>query len=318
MTNEGGAAPPRQLLILSDGRPGHLNQSLAFAKLLGYSWQVRRVVFKSRFCKALSYLADRVGLQFPGLFRVEGEGADGCAVVSAGSETYYANRVLARRLGVPAVAIMLPNGYRYDFDLIVAQEHDAPPQRDNIVALPVNLSYVEPTGLVSPRAGRMVISLIVGGDSRHSQLDASLLHQQVTEIFRIFPDHDIWLTTSPRTSGEVEGRLRAFPFAYAVYYSQQKINPIPDFLQHSEYVFLTADSSSMISEAVSYGTANIEVLPLVKQGKAGKIERMTNLLEKGGYLHTFDGTIAGCSRKLNLKEVLRNIELIPGAWSRDE
>jgi hypothetical protein len=37
-------------------------------------------------------------------------------VVSAGSETYYANKVLARRHGVPSVAIMLPRGYRLNFD----------------------------------------------------------------------------------------------------------------------------------------------------------------------------------------------------------
>jgi mitochondrial fission protein ELM1 len=161
------------LLILSDGKPGHLNQSIAFARLLQRPYQVREVRFVSRLAKACSYPADRLGLTLPGLFRVA-EGLPACeAVVSAGSETYYANRVLSKRLQARSVAIMLPRGYRYAFDLIVAQQHDRPSQRDNILVLPVNLSCPEPQGLVAPRDDRPCVSLIIGGTSRHFRIDVA-------------------------------------------------------------------------------------------------------------------------------------------------
>ena len=116
-----------RLLILSDGKPGHVNQSIAFARHLGCEYDLVPVRFKRRLYKGLSYLADRFGYYSTNLFNAERLSQRYAAVVSAGSETYYANRTLARQLGCKAIAIMLPQGYRLDFDLIVAQQHDEPP-----------------------------------------------------------------------------------------------------------------------------------------------------------------------------------------------
>jgi uncharacterized protein len=301
------AAPAPQLLILSDGKPGHLNQSLAFAKLLGYSWQLRQVAFKSRFCKALSYLADRLGLLFPGLFRIEGNVLEGCAVVSAGSETYYANKVLARRLKVPAVAIMLPRGYRYDFELIVAQQHDCPPQRENVLSLPVNLSCVEPQGLVTRDGDRPCVALIVGGPSRHFAMDPDRLREQVARICELFPHADLLLTTSRRTPALVEALLEAMPFRRSIIYSREPVNPIPDFLAISDYVFVTEDSTSMISEAVSFGHASVEVLPLQATSSRNKVGAMVAALAARGCLHRFDGSLGDCHSKLDLRAELQRV-----------
>lgn len=301
---------PGRLLILSDGKPGHVNQSIAFARHLGCDYRLCKVGFRSRLAKGLSHLLDRCGCYTGALFAVEEVTPPFAAVVSAGSETYYANKVLARQLGVKAVAIMLPRGYRYDFDLIVAQHHDAPPPAANLLELPVNLSYVEPQGLVAPTPGKKVVALVVGGDSRHARLDPEQLREQVAAIFGLFPDHEFWLTTSRRTAPEAEAVLRQFPFTYAVFYSQRQVNPIPDFLQHGEYVFVTADSTSMISEAVSFGTACIEVLPLAGEPAAnGKFERLFRHLRALGCLHLFDGRPGQANGKVDLQDALKGIEL---------
>lgn len=294
-----------KLLILSDGKPGHVNQSIAFARLLGLPYEVRRVLFGNRFNKALSYLFDRLGFTATGLFKVIGELPECSAVVSAGSETYYANRALAKSLGVRSVAIMLPRGYRYDFDLIVAQQHDRPPVRDNVVALPVNLSHTEPKGLVTREGDRPCVSLIIGGHSRHYRMDAALLDKQMQQILDLFPGADFLATTSRRTPPDVEALVDNWPLCYKVIASRQTVNPIPDFLAISDYVFVTEDSTSMISEAVSFGHANIEILPLIKNGQAGKVQRMITALEEQGSLHIFDNSLGGCHYKLNLRSILQ-------------
>lgn len=296
------------VLILSDGKPGHLNQSLAFARLLGYAWEVREVTLAGRYAKARSYFYDRLGLARPGLFRIAGEIPPCGAVVSAGSNTYYANKVLARRLGVPAVAIMLPRGYRYDFDLIVAQEHDQPPRRRNILPLPVNLSWVEPQGLVKKLGERPCVALIIGGPSRHFRMDGDRLREQVGRIFDLFPHADLLLTTSRRTPATVEAFLEKMPFRYRIIYSLEPVNPIPDFLGISDYVFVTEDSTSMISEAVSFGHANVEVLPLPPAGGRNKVGRMVTKLAKEGYLHRFDGSLGDCHRKFDLRAQLQRVQ----------
>ncbi len=294
----------KRLLILSDGKPGHVNQSIAFARYLGLPYALHRVSFKYPAGKALSYLLDRVGIYSKQLFITDFQSGEYSAVVSTGSGTYYANRTLARLLGCKSVAVMLPKGYRFVFDLIIAQQHDNPPVRPNIVTVPINLNYVEPQGVVKPQSGNRYIALIIGGDSRHLQMDVAFLQQQVVQILALFPEHEVWLTTSPRTPLAVEQMLRQFSFSRAVYYSAEPVNPIPDFLEYSDYVFLTADSSSMISEAISFGRSCVEVLPPSDHlPEKSKVNKLISILAAQKCLHLFDGSIASCQKKIFLADI---------------
>lgn len=297
----------RPVLILSDGKPGHLNQSIAFVRLLDLSFEIRRVAFRSRWHKALSYLFDRLGLYTPDLFRVEGDVPECASVVSAGSETYYANRVLSREAGGRSVAIMLPKGYRYSFDLIVAQQHDRPPVRDNILSLPVNLSCPQPQGLVQRIDERPCVAFIIGGPSRHFHMDAANLERQLRHIFNLFPGADFLATTSRRTPHDVEKLIQSGPFRYRVIASKENVNPVADFLAISDYVFLTEDSTSMVSEAVCFGAANIELIPLAKRSRKNKIAHMMGALENQGCLHVFDGYYGNCHHKIDLDAMLGKV-----------
>jgi mitochondrial fission protein ELM1 len=307
---ETSAVKAKRFLILSDGKPGHVNQSIAFARHLGYGYDLSLVSFNSRFGKACSYLLDRMGIYSAGLFNSEIETGQYTAVVSAGSGTYYACRTLAKRFRCKSVAIMLPRGYRLDFDLIIAQQHDNPPELDNIVSVPINLTYVEPQGVVKPQAGQKYIALIIGGDSQHSRMDSSILREQLKKIFTLFPNHKVWMTTSRRTPKAVDEMLREFSYDRAIYYSQEQINPICDYLKHSEYVFLTADSSSMISEAVSFGEGCVEVLPLSGDLPVkSKFNKLINALSERNCLHLFDGRVGNTSEKINLADALCGVRL---------
>jgi len=300
----------KRILILSDGKPGHLNQSIAFARNLGCLYEVSEVSWRSRWAKAFSYLADRLRLRLSGLFLTAPIEGEYLAVVSAGSGTYYANRVVAQELGCKSVAIMLPKGYRFDFDLIVAQQHDTPPAQKNIITLPINLSYVEPQQLVKAQADRKYVSVIVGGDSQHGVLDPDCLAKQLDAVFKLLPEHDFWLTTSRRTSPAVEKVLRQFNWAEAIYFSQQQINPIADFIASSEYLFVTDDSSSMISEAVSSGAACVEILPSADVAVlSGKLGRMVSALSAAQAVHLFDGTLGAANVKIDLAKLLQGVQL---------
>lgn len=303
---QGGAPKPQaeRLLILSDGRPGHVNQALAYARLLELPHEIRRVSFPGRWKKALSYLFDRLGFYSEGLFTLDGPIPFCTQVVSAGSGTYYANRVIALKLGVFSVAIMLPRGYRLDYGLIIAQEHDRPPVAENILSLPVNISSPQPQGLVAPVADKPSVAFVIGGPSRHYHMDVDQLRDQLVQAFSLFPQGDFLVTTSPRTPPEVDRLIESLPFRYRVLYSREPANPIADFLQIGSYVFVTQDSTSMISEAVTYGQACVEVLPLPGTEVHNKISHMVDALAEQGCLHVFDGTLGGKNRKIALKGVL--------------
>ena len=276
---------------------GHVNQSIAFAKHLEAEYQIISLRFKHPILKTLSYFLDKCRVYTLFLFRFEKPlNVSYDLIVSAGSSTYYANKALAKKLKSKSVTMMLPKGYRYDFDVIFAQVHDNPPLQNNIISLPANMSFTQPKGLFSPF--KQCIGIILGGNNTIFTMDAIKLKMQLDSITQKFKGYDIALTTSPRTPFHIEKLLEDYKFAYTVIFSQYKINPIADFLHHCETVFITMDSTSMISEAISYGNANVEVLPL-NDAKDNKFYTMVKNLEKQEFLHIFDGTVAGKNKKIN-------------------
>lgn len=295
------------ILILSDGKPGHLNQSLALAHYLGRAGVVVPVRFRNRGGKLLSYLLDRCRLYLPGLLHLPDVTGDYCAIVCAGSETYYAGKLLARRLGIPVVAIMLPRGYCYDFELIIAQEHDRPPQRKNILTLPVNLSRVEAKGVFLPEAQARYVGIIVGGPNKVFTFDPDTFGTLLDRVFALFPQHRLVVTTSRRTPPAIEGEIAKRPFAASFIFSRDPANPIPDFIAHCDYLFITADSTSMISEAVTCGRAKVEIIPLPLSAPAGKFGRLVDSLVAISAVHRFDGTLGEADRKVDLEQRLKGV-----------
>ncbi len=295
----------RRALILSDDRMGHLNQSLAFVKYLDLSYDIVSVKFKYRWSKALSYLFDKLGVYTENLFDIQLDKKYD-VVVGTGSTTYYATKVLAKQMNARSVAMMLPRGYRYDFDIIFAQSHDYPPKQENIIEIPANFSYVEPKGLYQAR--KQSIGIVIGGNNKVFTMAKEKLQAQLDTIAEAYKDYEVAITTSPRTSDEVEQLVASYGFDYEVLFSKNPINPIPDFLEQCETVFITGDSTSMISEAVSYGKANIVVLPLDSQGN-NKFTRLISSMANEGYLHIFDGTIDRKNKKIDFSSYIQKVSL---------
>lgn len=294
-----------RVLILSDGRMGHLNQSLAFVKYLNVPYDVVSVTFKYTWLKALSYILDKIGVYIEALFDVQIDKTYDM-VVGTGSTTSYATKVLAKKMHARSVAMMLPRGYRYDLDIIFAQSHDNPPKKKNIIEIPVNFSYVEPKGLY--KAEKKSIGIVIGGDNKLFSMSKEKLKVQLDMIVELYKEYEIAITTSPRTSKEIEELIVSYAFDYEVIFSKNPINPIPDFLEQCETVFITGDSTSMISEAISYGKSNVVVLPLESQGE-NKFIRFIDVLEKEGYLHIFDGSIKNRNKKIDFKAYLKDADL---------
>ena len=292
------------ILILSDGRAGHVNQSIAYAKYLDAKYEILDVSFKYRFFKNTSYILDFLKIYTEIIFDVKTiDFTTFNYIVSTGSATYYANKTLAKKYNLKSIVLMLPRGFRYDFDYIYAQSHDNPPAQSNIIEMDANFSYSESLNLYMPL--KKSVGIIIGGQNSVYKMSVKEIKEYLDRIFELFSDYEIAVTSSPRTSKEIEALLDSYDFAYKVIFSKNMVNPIADFLYRCEYVFITADSTSMISEAVGNGNANIEVLPLLAQ-KDNKFIAFVQNLENGGYLHIFNGEVSKNSKKIDFK---RYIEL---------
>ncbi|MBD3777105.1 MAG: mitochondrial fission ELM1 family protein [Campylobacterales bacterium] len=305
----------KKAIILSDGKNGHLNQSIAFCKYMDLSYDIAEVRFKNRSFKSLSYLFDRVGFYTMSILdmRLKCEYDEFChscfenydILVCAGSGTYYAAKTIVKKTDLKAVSMMLPHGYRYDFDIIFAQAHDNPPKRSNIIEIPANFSFIQPLGIYKPN--KRSVGIIIGGSNSYLHMSKEKLKEQLDFIKERFKDHEIAVTTSPRTSKEIEEFIKSYHFDYEVIYSKSPINPIPDFLAHCDTVFITSDSTSMISESISFGEANIVVLPLAAT-KENKFDSFISKLEKEEYLHIFNGTIINKNKKIDFRRYLKGLK----------
>ena len=227
----------KKVLILTDGKAGHENQSKAFARALDCDYDLVEVHFRSAFHKALSYLLDRLGLHPAGLFTLARpvSATDGyAAAIGTGSGTFYAAKTLARRLGVKCGVVLYPRGYRIStFDCVLAPAFDRPAPAPNVVEIPANLvandaafyangteAFLAQHPLPDPAAAKAV-AVIVGGPNKCSTMTADWMRAELARVFREHEsDHpEFWVTTSRRTPPEVEAVVDSFPFDYKLLYS---------------------------------------------------------------------------------------------------
>ena len=103
-----------RIVVLTDGKAGHENQSKAFARSLGGEVALVGVKFKSKLHKALSYLLDRLGIRTLSLVTLERSVEGARAVVGTGSGTFYAVKALARRLGAKGGVVLAEIALRSD------------------------------------------------------------------------------------------------------------------------------------------------------------------------------------------------------------
>jgi hypothetical protein len=207
---------------------------------------------------------------------------------------------------------MLPKGYRYDFDRILAQSHDNPPKQENIIELPINLASKISSFDEAEMAQRFrfdssehYIGVIIGGSNQVFSMSIEDLKPLFDYLVHL-DNTEILVTTSRRTPPEVEEWLLQLPLRFLLLYSKDKFNPIPAFLKKCQSVIITSDSTSMISEAVSGGKCAVDVL-LLPSAKQSKFHTLIENLEGLGALHIFDGKIGDCKIKIDLKNKIAGI-----------
>ncbi|MBR4259958.1 MAG: mitochondrial fission ELM1 family protein [Kiritimatiellae bacterium] len=299
----------QKAIVLTDGKAGHENQSKAFARALGLDFELVPVKFKSPFHKALSYLLDRLGVRTVGLL----QGLDdilhsstpplthSSTVIGTGSGTFYAAKALARRIGAKCGVVLYPRGYALSsFDCILAPSFDNPAERPNVVEIPANLvandaEFYEKgvASFAARHAGPTdsLVGVIVGGPNKCSSMSADWMKARLDEIFAANRGAQMCVTTSRRTPADVEAVVDSYPWDYKLIYSKDHFNPIPAFVKLAKRLYVTAESTGMLSEACTFGSAEVVALDNLNPGPH-KFRRFVENLRAGGY-------VDGC-RKIDL------------------
>ena len=314
-------------MIVTDGKAGHENQSKALCNALGRRYDLVRAAYPATFKKILAYAADRFGMLTESLFTVDAKPRKNMydAVVCAGSTAFYPGKVLASRLKVPVCAILYPRGFRLNFDCILAPAFDNPPKRPNIVPVPVNLSPTTPEYYRDcvkafeqrHKPQKPSVGVILGGPNPYAEMEVGAMKRQLDKLFELTGAYEHWVTTSRRTPKEVEELVDGYPFQYKLLYSRDTFNPIPAFVSLCDRLFVTADSTGMISEAVTQGKAKVEVILNLKR-RGSKFMRFVRDLERLKVVHVFDGSLGFASNKIDLAPAFEEVKriLLPAQHER--
>lgn len=279
-------------VILTDGKAGHENQSKAFARALGCEAVLVPVQFKSKAHKSLSYLLDRLGVRTLSLFKPFEPPAKADVVIGTGSGTFYAAKSLAAKLGAKCGVVLYPRGYDIkSFGCVMAPSFDSPAKAANVVEIPANLVASDEAfykrGVAAFReryspSGRKAVAVIVGGPNKCSTMSAEWMRSKLDEIFASNAGCEMWVTTSRRTPADVEAVVDSYAWDYRLIYSRDHFNPIPAFVKLADRLYVTAESTGMLSEACTFGSAEVVPLDNLNPGPH-KFRRFVEDLVEAGY-----------------------------------
>jgi mitochondrial fission protein ELM1 len=274
--------------LISDGNPGHFNQSLAIAEALqraGYGsieWLEARQRIRGFVRPLVAWLiehsrsalppgAERMLYRFPGAWPAKQPGL----IVSSGGKTAFLNVLLARHLNCPNVFIGPPPEISTrHFQVVLHAEQEV--HGENCIAMDYLPTRLDPDkARLSGQAftsengldGHRLCTMLLGGNSRshhYTRADWLTLAQGMNNLAKKYAFS--WLVTSSRRTGqEAEDILRANldpdMVADATWWGGHPRAVVIPYLGAAVVVFCTQDSLSMLSEAIASGRPTFALFP---------------------------------------------------------
>ncbi|MFQ5952242.1 MAG: ELM1/GtrOC1 family putative glycosyltransferase, partial [Candidatus Omnitrophota bacterium] len=314
--------PVKKIMVLDDGKKGHLKQSLAVIKQLkryrqseGFTPEqtpvdIVEIRFKSKAAKTMFNLLNPIiTFNCQGKARrlapfLEGKSYEDAVsryadvIISCGSTLSGVNRFLKIENNARNLTVLDPGTYnRRKFDLVVVPKHDCLAKNikgKNIVVTDLAPNTVHPEELVSlmePREG-VGIGLLLGGDNPYFHFGGGLM-RSVTEGIKGACERlngHLYMTTSRRTPDAAETIAKEAFTGYprcARFISGREDKDeytVEKILALSDVVVVSGESISMVSEAVSSGKPVLVFMPDKKKSRLTKYEKFAKDLERSKYL----------------------------------
>ncbi|MBY4676438.1 mitochondrial fission ELM1 family protein [Marinobacterium arenosum] len=263
---------PLTVWCLSDGRPGHYNQSKGLLQALACGYQLSEHWLEVRLrAKPLRKLM-RAGLNsnpalhrhwVEAMYRRELPNQRPELIISTGGNTAFLNAALAEHFGCRNYFIGSLRGLKPElFSLVLTLEPIGAP--NNLVMplapSPINRSQLAQAGgeLTSMLDGPLW-TMLIGGATSEYRFQPEDWQNLAEQMNRLAEQRQIrWLvTSSPRTGVEVEqllaANLKPQALADTVWWGQQPRKVMAAYLGAAERIFCSEDSLSMLTEAVSSG-----------------------------------------------------------------
>lgn len=288
-------APPLAWIV-TEGMAGTENQCLGVAEALGVQTVVKRITLRQPW-KALSpYLGCETEETFSG-DHLRAPWPD--LVIASGRKSIAAVRYIKRKNPATfTVQIQDPRIRSRAFDLIAVPEHD-PTRGSNVIVTTASPNRVTPEKLETAREEFRArfepvpsprVAVLIGGSSKTHVLTARQTHDICEKLMQlIHKGCGLMVTTSRRTGAGNDRIIRTqLTTADNFIWDGQFPNPYLGMLSWADYIIVTSDSVSMMSDAATTGKP-VYVLPL--EGGSTRLNRCLEILLKKNIVRLFDGAL---------------------------
>jgi KDO2-lipid IV(A) lauroyltransferase len=281
----------KNILILNDGKTGHLRQSQAVSESLNKYLKDKSMsaiinTVEVKFKNKLSRLSLDLSSCLSGKYQCQG-----CLwclktflepdvykslikftpdiIISCGSSLAAINYVLSRENLSKSIVIMRPSFLSTRrFNLVIMPRHDSPRKRKNIVVSEGALNLINENYLkdqaqaLKPEVSitkELVLGLLVGGNTKEFYLNQEIMRVVISQIKESLEKYDgqILTTTSRRTPSEIEmllkDELESYSRSRLLIIANKNNSPhaLGGILALSKILVVSPESISMISEAAS-------------------------------------------------------------------
>lgn len=282
------------ILILSDGRPGHENQSFGLAEALrrrtGADLQCLRLDLQKGVLARMARARQvDVGLAKPQL------------LIATGHRTHLPLLLAARRFNAKSVVIMKPSLPVWLFDLCLAPLHDLSGWKFGGRILATRGSLNRLPEIPSPKTATGVI--LIGGPSKHHEWSGEPLVAAIKEIVKRQPELIWTVANSRRTPERFLREVAALGLSVKMMpHEDTNSGWLPSVLMEAQVVWVTEDSTSMIFEAIT-SRARVRLLPLPAKRRGDRVVRAVDDAVAAGFAVRYADWLIPC-RQLALAEPL--------------
>ena len=276
--------------IVTEGLAGTENQCIGVAECLDVPYEIKRINLNQPW----KTLSPYIGLEQPWSFTPELNPPWPDLLITSGRKSIAVSRYIkkASKGATFTVHIQDPRISSRYFDLVAVPEHD-PMRADNVIVTQASPNKITP-GLLKqakehfPEFGDFPsprVAVLIGGSSKAYTLTPEITNNLVQTLLRI--KTSLMITCSRRT-GENNNKILENGLGNDTNYfwDGSGDNPYIGFLAWADYIMVTADSASMISESCTTGKP---VYMIDLEGGAKRISKLHDNLISHGALRKFDG-----------------------------
>jgi mitochondrial fission protein ELM1 len=300
-----------RLVILSDGKAGHVSSSRGMAKLIEAAapsrTEVLEIRLRAKFLRPIlrllinsgvaCTLTRLIGPAWPGLFYRGYRPITGDAALSAGGDTLYLNAYAGRCLGMANFFCGSLRGVDADrFKLIVHTRRADLPHWRALSVLPIALDIDQAERAAADFARERLDgrrqnywALMIGGPGNGYRFDAESVVAMLAQCAELARQagKQLLVSTSRRTGASaeaaiadwLEGHLDA-PVAYTVLYGRRPEKVAGAFMRLAELVLCSEESTSMLSESVYCGRPVIALAPADAHPAPDQADFIAELVER--------------------------------------